>query len=68
MKINQSEVFMEKLFTIREVAKILKTNVNFVYYEIDKGKLPYVLIESKKIRENTLNEYIKSNEVISSPS
>lgn len=57
---------MEKLFTIREVAKIVKTNVNFVYQEIDKGKLPYVMIRSKKVRENSLNEYIKSNELISS--
>lgn len=57
---------MEKLFTIREVAKIVKTNVNFLIYEIDKGKLPYVMIGSKKVRENSLNEYIKSNELISS--
>lgn len=66
MKISQIKDVMEKLFTIKEVAKILKTNVNFVYSEIDKGKLPYVFIGSKKVRENSLNEYIRSHEFISS--
>lgn len=57
---------MEKLFTIKEAAKILKTNVNFVYGEIDKGNLPCVMIGSKKIREHSLNEYIRKHEVIHS--
>lgn len=53
---------MEQLFTIREVAKILKTNVNFVYDEIDKGNIPHVLIGPNKVRQGALEEYIRSRE------
>lgn len=60
MKISQTKDVMEKLFTIKEVAKILKTNVNFVYSE--KRKLPYVFIDSKKGEKN----HIRSYEFISS--
>ena len=56
---------MEKLLTIRETAKILKTNVNFVYDLINKGKIPYVSIGSLKIRESALDEFIRSHEIIS---
>lgn len=61
MKISQTKDVMEKLFTIKEVAKILKTNVNFVYSE--KGKLPYVFIGSKKGEKNhiRLYEFISSS-------
>lgn len=59
---------MERLLTVREAAKVLKTNANFVYSLLEKGQLPYLKIGSLKIRESALDEFIRSNEIISSPS
>lgn len=59
---------MERLLTVREAAKILKTNTNFVYDLIEQGKLPYLKIGSLKVRESALDEFIRSHEIISSSS
>lgn len=51
------------LLTVSEVAKALKVNRNFVYKLIRDGELEAVRIGSIKIREDALNEYIKSQVV-----
>ena len=48
----------ETLYTAKEVAKILKTNVNYVYKLMNAGLLKYMVIGQKKVRESTLNEFI----------
>ena len=48
----------EPLYTVPEVAKILKVNPNAVYSFINSGKLPYLLLGSKKIRGIDLEEFI----------
>ena len=53
------------LYTVSEVAKMLKVNRNFVYNLIKDGELEAVRIGSIKIREDKLNEYIKSQVVTS---
>ena len=53
------------LLTVSEVAKALKVNRNFVYKLIKDGELEAVRIGSIKVREDKLNEYIKSQVVTS---
>lgn len=48
----------EPLYTVPEAAKILKVNPNAVYSFINSGKLPYLLLGSKKIRGVDLEEFI----------
>ena len=50
------------LYTVSEVAKMLKVNRNFVYNEIKKGNLEAVKIGSIKIRKDKLEEYINGKE------
>ena len=49
------------LYTVTEVAKMLKVNRNFVYKIINNGELEAVRIGSIKVREEALNEYINRN-------
>lgn len=51
---------MEKIFTIPEVAELLKTNKTKVYELIKKQELKAVKIGSYKVRESDLENYIKS--------
>ena len=53
------------LLTVSEVAKALKVNRNFVYKLIKEGELEAVRIGSIKVREDILNEYIKSQTITS---
>ena len=48
----------EPLYTVPEVAKVLKTNRERVYKLINTGELPYILLGSKKIRGVDLERYI----------
>lgn len=48
------------LYTIKEVSKILLINVNAVYDLINTGKLPYLLLGSKKVRGTDLERFIES--------
>ena len=50
------------LYTVSEVAKMLKVNRNFVYDEIKKGNLEGVKIGSIKIRKDKLEEYVNGKE------
>ena len=49
------------LYTVAEVAKLLKVNRNFVYKIINNGELEAVKIGSIKVRKEALNRYIESN-------
>ena len=49
------------LYTVTEVAKMLKVNRNFVYKIINNGELEAVRIGSIKVRKEALNRYIESN-------
>lgn len=48
----------ETLYTVKEVATILKTNVNYVYKLMDTGVLRYMKMGQRKVRESTLNAFI----------
>ena len=47
------------LYTVSEVAKLLKVNRNFVYNLIKNGELEAVKIGSIKVRKEALNDYIE---------
>ena len=47
------------LYTVTEVAKMLKVNRNFVYKLINDGELEAVRIGSIKIRKDDLISYIE---------
>lgn len=49
------------LYTVTEVAKMLKVNKNFVYKIINTGELEAVRIGSIKVKKEALNRYIESN-------
>ena len=49
------------LYTVTEVAKILKVNRNFVYKLIKDGKLEAVKIGSIKVKREAINRYIDNN-------
>lgn len=50
----------QPLYTIKEVANILKVNTNFVYNEISAGRLVAIILGSKKVRGKDLEKYINS--------
>ena len=47
------------LYTVTEVAKILKVNRNFVYKIINNGELEAVRIGSIKVKREALNRYVE---------
>lgn len=49
---------MEHIYTIPEVAELLRTNRNYVYNEIKKGRLTAVRIGTMKVRERDLDKYL----------
>lgn len=53
-------IMYEPLYTVKEVAKLLKTNVGAVYKEMNDGRLPYILLGSKKVRGADLEKYISN--------
>ena len=52
------------LYTVSEVAKLLKVNRNFVYDEIKKGKLRAIKVGSIKVKREDLEAYINEKEVV----
>ncbi|MBQ1194035.1 MAG: helix-turn-helix domain-containing protein [Lachnospiraceae bacterium] len=52
----------ERLLTAKEVSQVLRTNVNYVYALMKAGKLNYLVIGQKKVRESTLDEFIRNSE------
>ena len=49
------------LYTVTEVAKLLKVNKNFVYKIINDGELEAVKIGSIKVKREALDRYIERN-------
>ena len=49
------------LYTVSEVAKLLKVNKNFVYNLIKNGELEAVKVGSIKVKKEALNRYIENN-------
>ena len=47
------------LLTVNEVAKRLQTNKNYVYSLINSGLLKSMKLGSKKVREETLKEFLR---------
>ena len=47
------------LYTVSEVAKLLKVNKNFVYKIINNGELEAVRIGSIKVRKDAVERYIE---------
>ena len=52
------------LYTVSEVAKLLKVNRNFVYKIINNGELEAVRIGSIKVREEALNRYVNKQRIV----
>ena len=52
----------QMLFTVAEVATILKTNKTYVYSLINAGLLPALKLGSLKIRKASLEEFLKNND------
>lgn len=48
------------LYTVKEVARVLQVSINTVYSLMNTGKLPYLLIGSKKIRGSDLERFIET--------
>ena len=52
----------EVLYTVKETAKLLKTNTNYIYDLINKGLLPALKLGSFKIRKSSLLEFLSTYE------
>ena len=50
------------LYTVTEVAKLLKTNKGYVYQLIHAGLLPCVQIGHIKVRQDSLAEFLRKAE------
>lgn len=48
------------LYTVKEVSKVLQVSINSVYDLMNKGKLPYLQIGSKKVRGSDLERFIET--------
>jgi len=53
---------MDELYTVKEVAKILKVNVHKVYELIQIGILPALKLGTLKVRKESLLKFIASYE------
>lgn len=52
----------QMLYTVKEVAEILKTNVDYVHKLRRSGQLPFIKLGQYKVRHETLNEFLRNNE------
>lgn len=48
------------LYTVKEVSKILQVSINSVYALMNRGKLPYLQMGSKKVRGSDLERFIET--------
>ena len=48
----------DMLYTVPEVAKILKTNVNYVYRLYQSGQIKFLKIGRLKCRKSTLEQFL----------
>ena len=58
----KGDMYMDELYTAKEVLKILKVNVHKVYDLIRAGMLPALKLGSIKIRKESLKEFLKKYE------
>ena len=52
------------LYTVTEVAKLLKVNRNFVYKLINNGELEAVKIGSIKVKREALDRYVNEQRIV----
>jgi len=52
----------QMLYTVKEVAEILKTNVDYVHKLRKSGELPFIKIGQYKVRHEALYEFLRANE------
>ena len=50
------------LYTVQEVAHLLKTNGTFVYSLINSGELPALKLGRLKVRKEALEDFLERNE------
>ena len=48
----------DEIYTVKEVSKILKTNVDYVYKLIKAGLLPTIKLGTIKIKSSSLEAFI----------
>lgn len=53
---------MEMLYTVKESAEILKTNVDYVHKLRKAGLLPFLKLGSYKVRKEALEEFLAKYE------
>lgn len=51
-----------KLYTVKEVSKIIHSNTNYVYKLIRQGFLPAMKLGSVKVREEALERFLSEVE------
>lgn len=49
---------VEKVYTVKEIAQILHTNVAYVYELIKAGLMNFLKLGAYKVRESELNRFI----------
>ena len=52
------------LYTVTEVAKLLKVNRNFVYKIIKDGELEAVKVGSIKVKKEALTKYVNDKRIV----
>lgn len=52
----------EMLYTVPEVARLLKTNTSYVYKLKDSGQLKFMKLGRLKCRRQTLEEFLARND------
>lgn len=57
-----NETENKELFNVKEVAKILMTNVDYVHKLRKSGALKFIKIGQYKVRKETLSKFLKENE------
>ena len=55
-----SVIEYQPIYKISEVGKVLKINASDVYTLINSGKLPYIVLGSKKVKGKDLEAFINS--------
>lgn len=48
----------DEIYTVKEVSKILKTNVDYVYKLIKAGLIPTIKLGTTKIKSSSLQNFI----------
>ena len=57
-----SQMTCEMLYTVKEVAELLKTNVDYVHKLRKAGILPFLKIGQYKVRKQALDTFLQTYE------